>query len=194
MVDKHRARDWFHAWRAAEISLSHKWATWPRMCANDLTEVIQLILDARSPNYKSIVLITRTCDYLKVKNLKWYLKCIKSICYSEILYIYIAENTIIPLLSLKNCLPNVLMFNLLDDIAKSCVVLECTVNVIRDWKVPFFCDYSSSTSFESGTDSEDIKKACSLLIRQLYILMQNLGPLPNDVILTMKLHYYNSGR
>ncbi|GAB1295752.1 HORMA domain-containing protein 2 [Apodemus speciosus] len=51
---------------------------------------------------------------------------------------------------------------------------------------------SSSTSFESGTNSEDIKKACSLLIRQLYILMQNLGPLPNDVILTMKLHYYNS--
>ncbi|KAL6082017.1 hypothetical protein STEG23_021616, partial [Scotinomys teguina] len=51
---------------------------------------------------------------------------------------------------------------------------------------------SSSTSLESGTNSEDIKKACSLLIRQLYILMQNLGPLPNDVILTMKLHYYNS--
>ncbi|XP_055480257.1 HORMA domain-containing protein 2 [Psammomys obesus] len=51
---------------------------------------------------------------------------------------------------------------------------------------------SSSTSFESGTNSENVKKACSLLIRQLYILMQNLEPLPNDVILTMKLHYYNS--
>ncbi|XP_058137622.1 HORMA domain-containing protein 2 isoform X3 [Dasypus novemcinctus] len=50
---------------------------------------------------------------------------------------------------------------------------------------------SSSTSFESGTNSEDIKKASVLLIRKLYILMQNLGPLPNDVILTMKLHYYN---
>lgn len=54
--------------------------------------------------------------------------------------------------------------------------------------------YSSSTSFESGTNSEDIKKASVLLIRKLYILMQNLGPLPNDVILTMKLHYYNAGR
>jgi hypothetical protein len=32
------------------------------------------------------------------------------------------------------------------------------------------------------------------MIRKLYILMQNLGPLPNDVILTMKLHYYNAGR
>ncbi|XP_058137623.1 HORMA domain-containing protein 2 isoform X4 [Dasypus novemcinctus] len=52
-------------------------------------------------------------------------------------------------------------------------------------------DFDSSTSFESGTNSEDIKKASVLLIRKLYILMQNLGPLPNDVILTMKLHYYN---
>lgn len=86
------------------------------------------------------------------------------------------------------------MFNLLDDIANSCIVLEYIAKIIYDWKVPLFCDYSSSTSFESGTNSEDIKKACSLLIRQLYILMQNLGPLPNDVILTMKLHYYNSGR
>ncbi|XP_072809360.1 HORMA domain-containing protein 2 isoform X4 [Vicugna pacos] len=53
-------------------------------------------------------------------------------------------------------------------------------------------DFDSSTSFESGTTSDDIKKASVLLIRKLYILMQNLGPLPNDVILTMKLHYYNA--
>ncbi|XP_019832904.1 HORMA domain-containing protein 2 [Bos indicus] len=51
---------------------------------------------------------------------------------------------------------------------------------------------SSNTSFESGTNSEDIKKASVLLIRKLYMLMQNLGPLPNDVILTMTLHYYNA--
>ncbi|KAM5312493.1 HORMA domain-containing protein 2 isoform 3-T4 [Glossophaga mutica] len=51
---------------------------------------------------------------------------------------------------------------------------------------------SSNTSFESGTKSENIKKASTLLIRKLYMLMQNLGPLPNDVILTMKLHYYNA--
>ncbi|XP_021508187.1 HORMA domain-containing protein 2 [Meriones unguiculatus] len=51
---------------------------------------------------------------------------------------------------------------------------------------------SSSASFESGTNSENVKKACSLLIRQLYTLMQSLEPLPDDVILTMKLHYYNS--
>lgn len=58
----------------------------------------------------------------------------------------------------------------------------------------FLCGYSSNTSFQSGTKSEDIKKASTLLIRKLYLLMQNLGPLPNDVILTMKLHYYNTGR
>lgn len=51
---------------------------------------------------------------------------------------------------------------------------------------------SSSTSIGSGTKSEHIKKASILLLRKLYILMQNLGPLPNDVILTMKLHYYNA--
>uniref|UniRef100_A0A5F8GU24 HORMA domain containing 2 n=1 Tax=Monodelphis domestica TaxID=13616 RepID=A0A5F8GU24_MONDO len=50
---------------------------------------------------------------------------------------------------------------------------------------------SSTTSFESGTTSEEIKKASILLIRKLYLLMQNLGPLPNDITLTMKLFYYN---
>ncbi|NXN23638.1 HORM2 protein, partial [Nycticryphes semicollaris] len=38
---------------------------------------------------------------------------------------------------------------------------------------------------------EDIKEASRLLIRKLYLLMQNLGPLPNDITLTMKLLYYN---
>lgn len=36
--------------------------------------------------------------------------------------------------------------------------------------------------------SADTKKA-SVLICKVYILMQNLGPLPNDVCLTMKLSY-----
>ncbi|XP_069806564.1 HORMA domain-containing protein 1 isoform X2 [Dendropsophus ebraccatus] len=37
----------------------------------------------------------------------------------------------------------------------------------------------------------DLKISCVLLVRKLYILMQNLGPLPNDVCLTMKLFYYD---
>ncbi|XP_075049435.1 HORMA domain-containing protein 1 [Mixophyes fleayi] len=37
----------------------------------------------------------------------------------------------------------------------------------------------------------DVKKASVMLVRKLYVLMQNLGPLPNDVCLTMKLFYYD---
>ncbi|KFQ41096.1 HORMA domain-containing protein 1, partial [Nestor notabilis] len=37
----------------------------------------------------------------------------------------------------------------------------------------------------------DTKKASILLIRKIYVLMQNLSPLPNDVCLTMKLFYYD---
>uniref|UniRef100_A0A8C8RRK4 HORMA domain-containing protein 1 n=1 Tax=Pelusios castaneus TaxID=367368 RepID=A0A8C8RRK4_9SAUR len=51
------------------------------------------------------------------------------------------------------------------------------------------------TSKNKGNDSDvtctDTKKASILLIRKIYVLMQNLGPLPNDVCLTMKLFYYD---
>ncbi|XP_076209404.1 HORMA domain-containing protein 2 isoform X5 [Aptenodytes patagonicus] len=46
-------------------------------------------------------------------------------------------------------------------------------------------------NFVNGVCSEDVKQASRLLIRKLYLLMQNLGPLPNDITLTMKLLYYN---
>ncbi|KAG8146167.1 hypothetical protein E2320_012548 [Naja naja] len=49
---------------------------------------------------------------------------------------------------------------------------------------------SSQVSFHNGTNGEEIKKASILLIRKLYVLMQHLGPLPNDITLTMKLFYY----
>ncbi|XP_003800446.1 HORMA domain-containing protein 1 [Otolemur garnettii] len=53
-------------------------------------------------------------------------------------------------------------------------------------------DFSSKNqSNESSLSSADTKKASILLIRKIYILMQNLGPLPNDVCLTMKLFYYD---
>ncbi|XP_031710657.1 zebrafish testis-expressed 38 [Anarrhichthys ocellatus] len=38
---------------------------------------------------------------------------------------------------------------------------------------------------------EDTKRASVLLIRKLFLLMQNLDVLPNDVYLTMKLYYYD---
>uniref|UniRef100_A0A670Z876 HORMA domain-containing protein 1 n=1 Tax=Pseudonaja textilis TaxID=8673 RepID=A0A670Z876_PSETE len=44
---------------------------------------------------------------------------------------------------------------------------------------------------QSSITCADTKKASILLIRKIYILMQNLGPLPDNVCLTMKLFYYD---
>ncbi|KAM9004342.1 HORMA domain-containing protein 1 isoform X1 [Sarcophilus harrisii] len=50
---------------------------------------------------------------------------------------------------------------------------------------------SKSKGSSSNFSSSDTKKASILLIRKIYVLMQNMGPLPNDVCLTMKLFYYD---
>ncbi|NWY60137.1 HORM1 protein, partial [Chionis minor] len=53
-------------------------------------------------------------------------------------------------------------------------------------------DFSSKNKRNDSTITcADTKKASILLIRKIYVLMQNLGPLPNDVCLTMKLFYYD---
>ncbi|XP_072802726.1 HORMA domain-containing protein 1 isoform X2 [Vicugna pacos] len=52
-------------------------------------------------------------------------------------------------------------------------------------------DFIRNQKSESNMPSADTKKASILLIRKIYVLMQNLGPLPNDVCLTMKLFYYD---
>uniref|UniRef100_A0A8C5RAY8 HORMA domain-containing protein 1 n=1 Tax=Laticauda laticaudata TaxID=8630 RepID=A0A8C5RAY8_LATLA len=51
-------------------------------------------------------------------------------------------------------------------------------------------DFRSQQS-QSSITCADTKKASILLIRKIYILMQNLGPLPDNVCLTMKLFYYD---
>ncbi|NXO02941.1 HORM2 protein, partial [Rhinopomastus cyanomelas] len=58
-------------------------------------------------------------------------------------------------------------------------------------EVPQMDIISNQGNLVSGVCSEDIKQASRLLIRKLYLLLQKLGPLPNDVTLTMKLFYYN---
>ncbi|NXX07144.1 HORM2 protein, partial [Larus smithsonianus] len=59
-------------------------------------------------------------------------------------------------------------------------------------EVPQMDIISNQMNFVNGAcGEEDIKQASRLLIRKLYLLMQNLGPLPNDITLTMKLLYYN---
>ncbi|XP_052561454.1 HORMA domain-containing protein 1 [Tympanuchus pallidicinctus] len=50
---------------------------------------------------------------------------------------------------------------------------------------------SKNKQSDSAISCADTKKASILLIRKIYVLMQNLGPLPNDVCLTMKLFYYD---
>ncbi|XP_072774660.1 HORMA domain-containing protein 1 isoform X1 [Taeniopygia guttata] len=50
---------------------------------------------------------------------------------------------------------------------------------------------SKDKSSDSTISCADTKKASILLIRKIYVLMQNLSPLPNDVCLTMKLLYYD---
>lgn len=41
---------------------------------------------------------------------------------------------------------------------------------------------------------EDTKRASVLLVRKLFLLMQNLDALPNNVYLTMKLYYYDDSK
>ncbi|NXD99388.1 HORM2 protein, partial [Chaetorhynchus papuensis] len=57
-------------------------------------------------------------------------------------------------------------------------------------KVPQMDISSNHGEFVTGLCSEDVKQASRLLLRTLYLLMQDLGPLPNDITLTMKLLYY----
>lgn len=53
--------------------------------------------------------------------------------------------------------------------------------------------FSKDKKSDSTITCADTKKASILLIRKIYVLMQNLSPLPNDVCLTMKLLYYDEG-
>ncbi|XP_054372738.1 HORMA domain-containing protein 2 isoform X2 [Molothrus ater] len=58
-------------------------------------------------------------------------------------------------------------------------------------KVPQMDISSNHREFVAGLCSKDVKRASRLLLRTLYLLMQDLGPLPNDITLSMKLLYYN---
>ncbi|NXU35158.1 HORM2 protein, partial [Drymodes brunneopygia] len=58
-------------------------------------------------------------------------------------------------------------------------------------KVPQMDISSNHREFVAELSSKDVKQASRLLLRTLYLLMQDLGPLPSDITLTMKLLYYN---
>ncbi|XP_026227974.1 HORMA domain-containing protein 1 isoform X2 [Anabas testudineus] len=52
-------------------------------------------------------------------------------------------------------------------------------------------DFESDNNKLSSVSCGNTKKASILLVRKLYTLMQNLGPLPDNVCLNMKLAYYD---
>ncbi|XP_008933597.1 PREDICTED: HORMA domain-containing protein 2 [Merops nubicus] len=58
-------------------------------------------------------------------------------------------------------------------------------------EVPQMDIISNQVTLVDWVSSEDLKQSSRFLIRKLYLLLQNLGPLPNDVTLTMKLRYYS---
>ena len=62
----------------------------------------------------------------------------------------------------------------------------CAMNVIP---TKLLCYRNKNV--EMRVTMENTKKASVLLIRKLFLLMQNLGALPNNVGLTMKLFYYD---
>ncbi|XP_067832225.1 HORMA domain-containing protein 1 [Heptranchias perlo] len=71
-------------------------------------------------------------------------------------------------------------------------VTECYQFKFKYMKDGPMMDFASNNRKISSTVSgADTKKASILLIRKLYVLMQSLGPLPNDICLKMKLSYYD---
>ncbi|MEQ2194469.1 hypothetical protein XENOCAPTIV_029847, partial [Xenoophorus captivus] len=52
-------------------------------------------------------------------------------------------------------------------------------------------DILRNNDIELQVTLEDTKRASVLLIRKLFLLMQNLDALPSNVYLTMKLYYYD---
>ncbi|KAM3604480.1 uncharacterized protein V6R79_011658 [Siganus canaliculatus] len=52
-------------------------------------------------------------------------------------------------------------------------------------------DVLRNDDMKTRVSLEDTKRAAVLLIRKLLLLMQNLGALPDNVCLTMKLYYYD---
>ncbi|XP_065155123.1 HORMA domain-containing protein 1 isoform X2 [Paramisgurnus dabryanus] len=71
-------------------------------------------------------------------------------------------------------------------------VTECYQFKIRYTEKGPQIDFESKNGQSLTTMAgDDTQKSCMLLVRKLYMLMQNLGPLPDNVCLSMKLLYYD---
>uniref|UniRef100_A0AAY4AWW2 HORMA domain-containing protein n=1 Tax=Denticeps clupeoides TaxID=299321 RepID=A0AAY4AWW2_9TELE len=67
--------------------------------------------------------------------------------------------------------------------------LDKSYHIIESYQFKF--TYSENNDVGVRVTMEDTKKASVLLIRKLFLLMQNLSVLPGDVLLNMKLYYYD---
>uniref|UniRef100_A0A8C6YV52 HORMA domain-containing protein 1 n=1 Tax=Nothoprocta perdicaria TaxID=30464 RepID=A0A8C6YV52_NOTPE len=84
------------------------------------------------------------------------------------------------------------MLGCYDALQKKYVITECYHFKFKYTHNGPLLDFSSKNKRnDSSITCADTKKASILLLRKIYVLMQNLGPLPNDVCLTMKLFYYD---
>ncbi|KAM6365409.1 HORMA domain-containing protein 1 isoform 2-T2 [Pluvialis apricaria] len=84
------------------------------------------------------------------------------------------------------------MLGCYDALQKKYTITECYHFKFKYTHKGPLLDFSSKNKRDDSTIScADTKKASILLIRKIYVLMQNLSPLPNDVCLTMKLFYYD---
>ncbi|XP_041098979.1 HORMA domain-containing protein 1 isoform X2 [Polyodon spathula] len=71
-------------------------------------------------------------------------------------------------------------------------VTECYQFKFKYTKDGAVMDFESSNKkTDTKVSCWDTRKASVLLVRKLYVLMQNLGPLPSDIFLNMKLFYYD---
>ncbi|XP_055522249.1 HORMA domain-containing protein 1 [Leucoraja erinacea] len=71
-------------------------------------------------------------------------------------------------------------------------VTECYQFKFKYMKDGPSMDFTSNNGkVRSTVHCSDTKRTSILLIRKLYVLMQSLGPLPNDICLKMKLTYYD---
>ncbi|XP_078287966.1 HORMA domain-containing protein 1 [Rhinoraja longicauda] len=71
-------------------------------------------------------------------------------------------------------------------------VTECYQFKFKYMKDGPSMDFTSNNGkIRSTVNCSDTKRTSILLIRRLYVLMQSLGPLPNDICLKMKLTYYD---
>lgn len=67
----------------------------------------------------------------------------------------------------------------------------CTFHVLTHSVLNEVLFNGRNKNVEMQVTLENTKQASVLLIRKLFLLMQNLDALPNKVYLTMKLYYYD---